>query len=160
MTRSPLTRRAVLRAIAAGAVAAPVLTACTTEDGPPAPDPLAALAARARADAALATAVAAAAPALAAPAGEVARVRGEHAAVLQAEVDRERPPSSTAPSSTPAAAPPAAPADPAAAKAALVDGLTAAEKEAGGVVAAVPRHRAGMVASVGAACASLREVLA
>ncbi|OLR94106.1 hypothetical protein [Actinokineospora bangkokensis] len=159
MTATPLTRRALLRAAAAAAVAAPVLAACTTgADVPEGPDPLAALAARARADAALATAVATALPALAAPAQELARVRGEHATALQAEVDRlSPPPSSAAPSAPPAS--PTPPADAAAAKAALVDALTAAEGEASAVVPTAPRYRAGLVASVAAACACLREVL-
>ncbi|GLZ40077.1 hypothetical protein [Actinokineospora sp. NBRC 105648] len=159
MSTPPLTRRALL-------VSAAVVTAaaCTpAPKAPPPPDPLAALAARARADAALATAVGTAVPALAAPATEVAKARTEHAVVLQKEVDRERPPVSSSGSAAPttsATAPPTAPADPAAAKKALVDGLTAAEKEASGVVATVPRYRAGMVGSVAAGCASLREVLA
>ncbi|MFC5289319.1 hypothetical protein ACFPM7_19885 [Actinokineospora guangxiensis] len=148
-----VTRRAVLVGIAVGAVAA-----CTDPEPPPPPDPLSALLVRAEADKALAAAVAAAVPALKASAGEVARVRGDHAAALRAEVERERPP---APSSTtaPPPAPPKAPADAAAAKKALVQALTKAQEEATALVASLPRHRAGMVGSVVAACASLREVL-
>ncbi|MGQ0841807.1 hypothetical protein [Actinokineospora sp.] len=154
-----MTRRAVL----AAAVAAPLLAGCTSEpDGPPPPDPLAELAVRARADTAAAEAVAAGVAELAAPAAEVARVRAEHAAVLQAEVDRERPPKSTAASSpaTSPAPPIATPADPATARTWLIEALLAAEQGAAAVVPAVPRYRAGMVGSVAAACASLREVLA
>jgi hypothetical protein len=148
-----VTRRAVLVGIVVGAVAA-----CTDPEPPPPPDPLSALLARAEADRALAAAVAAALPALKAPAGEVARVRGDHATALRTEVERERPPT---PSSTtaPPPAPPKAPADAAAAKKALVDALTKAQEEATALVASLPRHRAGMVGSVVAACASLREVL-
>src|SRR5262245_43514076 len=137
-------------------LAAPFVAGCTTsEQPPPPPDPLAALAARARSDAAMADAIAAAAPNLAAVAGEVSRVRGEHAVALQKEVDRARPPvSSSAPST---ATPPAV--DPATAKATLVDGLTGAEKQAGDLIATLPRYRAGLVGSVAAGCASLREVI-
>jgi hypothetical protein len=146
-------RRQVLRAV----LAAPLLLAGCTSDppAPPPPDPLAALAASARADAELANAVAAAVPALAAQAGAVAAARTEHAEALQREVDRERPPrSSAAPSST---APPTLPADPAAA---MVSALTEAEQAAAALVGSVPRYRAGLLGSVAAGCASLREVLA
>ncbi|MFC7616868.1 hypothetical protein ACFQV2_28880 [Actinokineospora soli] len=148
-----VTRRAVLMGIALGAVAA-----CTEPAPPPPPDPLAALAERAEADAALAGAVAKAVPSLADAAGEVARVRGEHASALKREVERERPPvSSTTPPPPPA--PPKAPTEPKAALAALTKGLTDAQKQAAALVGTLPRHRAGMVGSVAAACASLKEVL-
>ncbi|WP_156753784.1 hypothetical protein [Actinokineospora pegani] len=161
--RSPavLHRRALLRALAAGAVALPLLSACTSDDAPDGPDPLAALAARAESDAAAATAIAAAVPALAAVAGEVARVRAEHAQALTAEVDRVSPPAGTAPATTPPpSAAPQVPADPAAAKAAVVKALADAEQQITPLVATVPRHRAGLIASVAAACAALQEVLA
>ncbi|WP_258904358.1 hypothetical protein [Actinokineospora sp. UTMC 2448] len=131
---------------------------CTDPGPPPPPDPLAALADRARADAAQAAAIASAVPSLAEGAGEVARVRGEHATALKAEVERERPPVSTT-ASAPPTTPPTAPKDEKAALKALTDGLTAAQKEAAGLVPALPRYRAGLVGSVTAACASLREVL-
>jgi hypothetical protein len=141
--------------VLAAALAIP-LAACTAEPAPPPPpDPLAALAAQARTDAAAATAIAQSAPELATFAGEVAKARTAHATVLQAEVDRERPPrgSSTAP---PAPTPPAAPGT----KATLVEALKAAEKKAAELVPAVSRYRAGLLGSVAAGCASLREVLA
>jgi hypothetical protein len=149
-----VTRRAALRL---GALAALVpVVACTPEpSAPPPPDPLAELAARARADAALATAVAGAQPALAAAATEVAQARTEHARVLQAEVDRERPPVS----SSSATRPPEAPEVPADGAAALADALTAAEKQAADLVPTVARYRAGLLGSVAAGCASLRVVL-
>jgi hypothetical protein len=154
--QSAPSRRGVLRA----ALAAPLLLAsCTSPPpAPPPPDPLAELAARARSDAALAEAVGTSVPDLAAAAGEVARVRGEHAAVLQREVDRERPPrTATSPAPPSAATPP--PADPAAARTALLEALTAAEQRAGELITSVPRYRAGLVGSVAAGCASLREVM-
>ncbi|WP_231949616.1 hypothetical protein [Alloactinosynnema sp. L-07] len=158
MRETRVTRRALFQAAAALAA----LTACTPDPGPPPPpDPLVELAAQARADAASAQAIATAVAALAAPAGEVAKIRAEHATVLQAEADRERPPKSGAPTTAPPSTSPApTPAEPAAAKTFLIEALTAAEQKAAAVIATVPRYRAGMVGSVVAACASLREVLA
>lgn len=150
-------RRDVLRA---GALLLPLAAAvsCTEPEQPPPPDPLAAMAARARADAAGASAVAKAVPALAAQAKAVSDIRGEHATALQKEVDRARPPASSTKPVPPDAGKP--PAGPAAAKKALVDALTAAEQEAAKLVPVVERYRAGLVGSVAAACASLKEVLA
>jgi hypothetical protein len=154
-------RRALLRVGVVTAVAAPV-AGCTAEpEPPPPPDPLAELAAQARADAGAAQAVAAGAPALAAAANVVAAARGEHATVLQSEVDRERPPATSATSpATSTSGAPAPPADPAAAKTAMVEALAAAEKRAAELVPTLPRYRAGLVGSVAAGCASLREGLA
>jgi hypothetical protein len=147
-------------ALRAGALLLPLVAAvsCTEPEQPPPPDPLADLAARARADAAAATAVAAKVPALAAGAKAVAQARGEHATALQKEVDRARPPVSSA-KPKPAAAP-KPPGGAAAARKSLTDALTAAEQEAAKLVPTVPRYRAGLVGSVAAGCASLREVLA
>lgn len=141
-----VSRRRVLFAVAA----APLAVACTTEPAPPPPpDPLSALAAQARADAKLAQAVATPA------AAEVAKARETHATLLQAEVDRERPPlSSTAP--PPVSTAPEAP-DP---LAALRTALDAAVRDASALVPSLPSYRAGLVGSVAAGCASLREVLA
>lgn len=149
-----VSRRAALR-FGAFAALLPVV-ACTSEpEAPPPPDPLADLAAQARTDAALATAIASAQPALAAPAAEIAAARTEHAKVLQAEVDRARPPVSSS-KSAPKTTAPEVPADGAAA---LVKALTDAEKQAADLVPSVPRYRAGMLGSVAAGCASLRVVL-
>jgi hypothetical protein len=149
-----VSRRAALR-LGAFAALVPV-AACTPEPSkPPPPDPLADLAAQARTDAALASAVAAAQPGAAAVATEVAKARTEHARVLQAEVDRARPPSPSS-SSSPKPTAPEVPAD---GVKALVDALTAAEKAAADLVPSVPRYRAGMLGSVAAGCASLRVVL-
>ena len=146
MISESVSRRRVLLAVAA----APLAVACTTEPpAPPPPDPLSALASRARADAKLAqslTTVPAAA--------EIAKARETHAALLQAEVDRERPPlSSTAP---PAPTSPPTPPDP---LAALRTALDESVREASAAVASLPSYRAGLVGSVAAGCASLREVL-
>lgn len=149
-----VTRRAALR-LGALAALVPVVAACTEEpSAPPPPDPLAELAAKARADAALATAIATAQPALAAAATEIAQARTEHATALQAEVDRAKPPVSSS-----ATRPPASPELPADGVAALIDALTTAEKQAADLVPSVPRYRAGLLGSVAAGCASLRVVL-
>ncbi|KOV84324.1 hypothetical protein ADL03_17340 [Nocardia sp. NRRL S-836] len=142
-----VSRRRVLLAVAA----APLAVACTTEPpAPPPPDPLSALAAQARSDAALA-ALLTAVPA----AAEVAKARGTHAELLQAEVDRERPPlSSTVP---PVPSTPPQPPNPVAALRTALDEAVRAASEA---VPKLPSHRAGLVGSVAAGCASLREVLA
>jgi len=149
-----VTRRAALR-LGALAALVPVVAACTEEpSAPPPPDPLAELAAKARADAALATAVATAQPALATAATEIAAARTEHAEALQTEVDRERPPPSSS-----SARPPATPEVPADGVAALVDALSTAEKQAADLVPSVSRYRAGLLGSVAAGCASLQVVL-
>jgi hypothetical protein len=148
-----VSRRAVLR-LGAFAALVPVV-ACTPEpDSPPPPDPLADLAVQARSDAALATAIATAQPAIAQVATEIAEARTEHAKVLQAEVDRARPPVSSTTST-----PPTEPEVPTDGVAALVEALTTAEKQAADLVPSVPRYRAGMLGSVAAGCASLRVVL-
>lgn len=146
-------RRAALRL---GALAALVpVAACTPDSDESAPpDPLIALAVQARSDAALATAIAEAQPGLAAAATEIADARTEHAKVLQAEVDRAKPPvSSSAPK------PPADPEVPLDGVTALTEALTSAEKAAADLVPTVPTYRAGMLGSVAAGCASLRVVL-
>jgi hypothetical protein len=99
-------------------------------------------------DAALATAVGA---------PETAAARAEHAAKLQAEVDRATPrvPGSSVPPTTSASvAPP-----PGASREALVPALQAAQKQAGDLVASAQSYRVGLVASVAAGCASLVEAL-
>ncbi|MCS7482697.1 hypothetical protein ACFFQW_49640 [Umezawaea endophytica] len=146
-SRGPLlSRRRVLLA----AASAPLAVACTTP--PPAPlppDPLADLAVQARADAALATA---------AGLEEVAAARTEHAKLIQAEVDRARPsgPSSSAsaPPGTSAAPPPSS-----GTPEQVVEALQAAQKAGTELLATVPPHRAGLLGSVVAGCASLVEVM-
>jgi hypothetical protein len=157
-------RRGALRTGALATIAislAPAAASCTDPPPPPPPDPLAELAARARTDAAAARSIASAVPDLAPRATQVATARGEHALALQREVDRERPPrtsTSSAPS-TSAAPGPADPADPGTARTTLLDALVAAERQAAELVTVVPRYRAGLLGSVAASCASLREVI-
>jgi hypothetical protein len=146
-------RRAALRL---GALAALVpVAACTPDSDESAPpDPLIPLAAQARSDAALASTIAESQPDLAAAATEIADARTEHAKVLQAEIDRAKPPvSSSAPK------PPAETEVPSDGVAALTEALTEAEKAAADLVPSVPAYRAGMLGSVAAGCASLRVVL-
>ncbi|WP_231114975.1 hypothetical protein [Lentzea aerocolonigenes] len=146
MISESVSRRRVLLAVAV----APLAVACTTEpQKPPPPDPLSALAAQARADAALAKTLT-----TVPGAAEISTARETHARLLQAEVDRERPPlSSTAPAAPTA---PPTPPDP---LAALKTALDEAVRDASAIVATLPSYRAGLVGSVAAGCASLREVL-
>jgi hypothetical protein len=157
-------RREVLRTGALATIVvslAPVAASCTDPPPPPAPDPLAELAARARTDAAAARTIASAVPDLASGATQVATARGAHALSLQREVDRERPPrTSTASAPSASTGPgPADPADPGTARTTLLDALIAAERQAAELVTVVPRYRAGLLGSVAASCASLREVI-
>ena len=149
---------ALLPGMPAGAALLP-LTACTSKEPPPGPDPLADLAEQARTDAAAAQAVATSVPDLAETAALVATSRTEHAAVLQREMDRLRPPVEGATTAPPPPARPSVPTGATAAKASLVEALRMAERQAADLVPGVPRYRAGMLGSIAAGCASLREVL-
>lgn len=156
----PLSRRGLLRLGLLAVTALPLAAACTSQPAPPQPpDPLEDLARAATADAATAREVAAKFPALAAQAGLVATNRGEQAAALRKEIDRATPPptSSSAPSTS--ATPPSVPGDQAAALAAMQSALVAAQKQAADAVLTVPSYRAGLVGSVAAGCASLKESL-
>ena len=129
----------------------------TAPPAPPPPDPLHALLTAALADATLADAVAAAHPPLAAAARALAADRRTHAASLGAEVLRATP---SPPVPTPvSSAAVVVPADRAGAVAALVEATRAAQTQAAGLVAFLPRYRAGLVASVAACCASHLAVL-
>jgi hypothetical protein len=155
-----VSRRRLLAALPL-AMAVPLVPACTAEpEPPPPPDPLAALAEQARKDATAANAVAQADPQLAVLAGEVAKAREAHAVALQAEVDRERPPRGSGSSAPPPASStgPSSPPAPGT-KATLVAALKAAEQKAAELVPTVSRYRAGLLGSITAGCASLREVL-
>jgi hypothetical protein len=147
------------RQVLAGTLGVAALAgACTgPPPAPPPPDPLIALHTAALADAALADAVAAAHPPLASAAAALAADRRAHAESLGAEVTRATP--SGGPSTTSDPVAPAVPPDRAAASAALVEALRAAQAQATGLVAGLPRYRAGLVASVAACCASHQAVL-
>ncbi len=134
-------RRTFLRAGALAALAVPLVAAC----GPgydESPDPLAPLLRAADTDAAGAKAL------TGAEAEAVATARAAHAAALKTEVDRlNRPkPEQSGPAETPASS---------------VDGLkerlATARKQAEELVPALPRYRAGMVASIAAGCAALQQ---
>ncbi|TDD49222.1 hypothetical protein [Saccharopolyspora elongata] len=155
--RSLLGRRSALRLFAAVPVAAALTAACSS--APEEPDPLVALAAAAKSDAQLAKAIAQAHPGLADAAGEVASVRSEHAAALQREVDRVNPRDPEDPPSVPDPAPQQAPSSASTATKALRDALTGAQDRAAQLVPGVEPYRAGLLGSVAASCASLREVL-
>jgi hypothetical protein len=144
--RTALSRRGVLVA----AATAPLAVACTTPPPPPPPpDVLEDLLRTARADAALATAVGA---------PETAAARTEHATRLAAEIDRATPKVPT--TSSPSATTPMSVAPPAnATRDQLVTALRTAQKQAADLTPTVPTHRAGLVASVSAGCASLLEAL-
>ncbi|MFB9908186.1 hypothetical protein [Allokutzneria oryzae] len=162
---SPLSRhsrRGVLVAGLAGAVTLPLAAACTGEPTPSKPDPLEELAAQARSDAELAKAVAAAHPALAPKADAVATDRLAHHGAIEKELNRARPArvsatATPAPSQQPSA--PQVPQQQNAALGALKEAVASGEKRAGELVPTLPRHRAGLVGSVAASCACLREVL-
>lgn len=152
-----LSRRGLLRAGAALALAGPLVAACTTPAPPPPPDRLLPLLTAANADAATAKAAAAAFADNAATLGVIATVRQQQAAALRQEVDRA---TGSTPASAPAgSSPAAAPASEAAVTAQLVQGLVTAQHQAADLVASTPRYRAGLVGSVAAGCASLTEAL-
>ncbi|MCP3797849.1 hypothetical protein NLX83_01110 [Allokutzneria sp. A3M-2-11 16] len=143
----------------AGAAVLP-LTACTGEPTPNKPDPLEELAAQARSDADLAKAIAAAHPSLAAKVDAVATDRRAHHGAIEKELNRARP-ARVSTTATPAPAPaPSAPQQASAALSALKDAITTGEKRAAELVPSLPKHRAGLIGSVAASCACLREVLA
>ncbi|MPZ66094.1 MAG: hypothetical protein GEU83_11465 [Pseudonocardiaceae bacterium] len=147
------------RGAAAVLLGAPALAACTDRQTPPAPDPLEPVARRAVADARLAATISNAHPSLAAAAAAVAADRRAHAAAVRAELRRVRP--TPAPSSVAAAPPssPPVPTDTAAARGELAAALRAAQGQAATVVESAPGHRAGLLASIAACCASHRAVL-
>jgi hypothetical protein len=156
---SSFSRRAVLRAGLGGVLAVPLaaMAGCTEDAAPKAPDQLAALATQARQDVADANAIAGAVPDLADAANAIAKGRTAHATALQAEVDRMSPPPSG--SKPPAAAATDVPQSASAAKKKLQTALTKGQQQAAGLVASVSRNRAGLLGSVSAGCASMRELI-
>lgn len=172
-TARPARRHVLAAALGTGALAlgVPPLAGCApAQSTPPAPDPLEPLAEQAEIDVRLATAVADAHPDLVQPAAALASDRRQHAAALRAELRRARPAPQTtapqtttpqigAPSSTAAPPPVVAPLDPADARAALAGALQTAQDMAAALVAAAPGHRAALLASITACCASHQAVL-
>jgi hypothetical protein len=155
-----LGRRALLRLGALTVLAAPAVAACTpTPTTPPPPDPLAALADAAAQDAATARGLAGKFPALAAKFQLIATNRDAQAVALRKEIDRATPPpttSSTAPSSPPQGT---SYPDQAAGVAGMAASLGAAQDAASQVALTAPTYRAGLVGSVVAGCACLKELL-
>lgn len=143
------------------------LIGCTTEPpAPPPPDPLEPLIAAATGHAALADSIAAAHPPLAAAARQIADDRRAHADALTAEVRRATPATvTTSPTAGSGGASVSgtigspAQADPSTARTALLRAAADAQRQAADLVATLPRHRAGLVASVAACCASHAVVL-
>ncbi|MCI2420321.1 hypothetical protein MOQ72_23020 [Saccharopolyspora sp. K220] len=152
-----LRRRSVLRLFAAVPVAAALTTACSSASDEP--DPLVALATAAKSDAQLARAIAQAHSGLADAANEVAAARSAHAEAMQREIDRVNPPDPEDPPSVPDVAPPPSPGASDAAAKVLRDALSLAQQKAARLVPGLPTYRAGLVGSISASCASLREVL-
>ncbi|MCW0214578.1 MAG: hypothetical protein OJJ54_14560 [Pseudonocardia sp.] len=153
--RPTLGRRRFLALAATGAAAlaaSPVLAACTSTDGTEGPDPLIALARRARADAALVGAAIAADPRLTDRLDPLRAARTDHATALDREIQRLNP--KAAPSAAPATAPPKA--DLAAVRTAVQD----ASREAQGLVAGIAVERVGLVAAITACCTTYAAVLA
>jgi hypothetical protein len=139
------------------AVPLAAMAGCTEDAAPKEPDPLAALATQARQDVADANAIAGAVPDLADAAHAIAKGRTEHATALQTEVDRLNPPPTG--SKPPAAVASNVPQSASAAKKKLRTTLTKGQQQAAGLVASVTRNRAGLLGSVSAGCASMRELI-
>jgi hypothetical protein len=160
-----LTRRRVLAALLLAPAALVGVTSCSLpgSDTPEGPDPLVALAARARADAALAAAVIAAEPALADRVEPLRAARAEHAGALDAEVARLEPAAASAATAPGGEAAPGGEGGsaPAAVPLALLrDAVLASARDAAEVALGLPAERVGLVASVAACCAAYAEVLA
>lgn len=153
-----LSRRGLLRLGALAVVAGPAVAACTSTPSPGAPDPLLPMLNLATTDAATAKAAATAFADNGATLTVIATVRGQQAAALRTEVDRA---AGIGASTTPPASTSGAPklADEPTVTAQLMHDLDTARQQAAGVVAGVPRYRAGLVGSVAAGCASLAEAL-
>lgn len=151
-----LSRRRLFALAAAGAAAvtvSPALAACTTTGtGSDGPDPLIALARRARADTAVIAAAIAADPGLAERLAPLRSARTDHAAALDREIQRLDP-QARASSTAPPAAPPAA--DLPAVRTAIED----AAREAQGLVGGIGVERVGLVAAITACCTTYAAVL-
>ncbi len=155
-----LGRRALLRLGALAVLAAPAVAACTSEpSAPPPPDPLAELADAAAKDAATARGLATQYPPLAAKFQLIATNRDAQAVALRKEIDRATPPPSTSSSAAPSTPQAATYPSQAAAVAGMVASLAAAQDKATQVALAAPTYRVGLVGSVVAGCACLKELI-
>jgi hypothetical protein len=151
-----LGRRGALRLLAL-APAAAALTACSSSAEP---DRLLPVARAAKADARLADAIGKTHSELTARAGAVSAARGAHAQALQREIDRVNPRDPDDPPTVPEPPRPQVPdsADEAAER--LRAAVRRAQEQTAKLIPGLPSHRAGLVGSVSASCASLHEVLA
>ncbi|AOS62647.1 hypothetical protein [Actinoalloteichus hymeniacidonis] len=154
----PIGRRRLLFAGLLGAVALPLLAACT-EPPPPEPDVLEPLLESAEADAALAEAVVAAFPELADRVGPVAADRAAHADALRQEIDRAVTVPPTESSAAPQPEPAEPPADAESALVTLQEAVGQAAAQAAESTSSLSGHRAGLVGSISASCTTLGEVL-
>ncbi|WP_245722188.1 hypothetical protein [Nocardia crassostreae] len=156
-------RRAVLRLAGGGALAVAavgVLSACTDDPAPAAPDPLLAQEESALVDAAAATAAIAVAPEKAGALETIAAQRTEHATALRAEIDRAigtygdgTKPSYRTPPPTPVV-----PVPPPSVSTVRTQ-LSAAQRSAAELAVQLSDYRAGLLASISAACATHAGVL-
>lgn len=150
------------RALLFGAVAlasTPVLTGCgLLDEQPPPPDPLEELRRSALSDAVLAESIAQGFAELKSDAEQVAKDRRAHAEALETELNRARP-SRTTGALPPTPAPAPRPPNQKAASTALAQAMLAAQERSAALVPTLPRHRAALVGSISACCATLREVL-
>nr|WP_306307704.1 hypothetical protein [Nocardia araoensis] len=171
--RTALDRRSALRLAGggtAGVLALGALAGCTGDDVVHEPDPLAAQEVAARADAAAATAAIAVAPDRHAALSAIAAERTAHADALRTEIDRAigvyadgtKPAhrtraSASGPSAVASgsAAPPATPPS----VDSLRTQLTASQKSSAELARALTGYRAGLLASISAACAVQTGVL-
>ena len=146
-------------AVLLGVTTLPVVAACTSQNQSPALDPLRPLAEAATADAAVAKEVANKYPSLAERANQVAINRQKQADALWQEVHRVNPGPTNTPTTVPTTHASSSGTDAHSAMATLVAALTSAQNQAADMVLNVPDYRAGLVGSVAAGCACLRELL-
>lgn len=154
-----MSRRTLLRwsSAAIGGLSVLGATGCgASDDDTSEPDPLSAQATRAHTDAATATALIAMLPDRADALATIADERGSHAAVLDAEVARLAGPTATtgavaSTTTAPAGEPPTVEQ--------LRERLNRARREAADLARTTSGYRAGMLASISAACAVQTAVL-
>ncbi|WP_068160722.1 conserved transmembrane alanine RICH protein [Rhodococcus phenolicus] len=155
---SPVSRRTLLRWSGAALGSAGLLTVAgcgTPSDETDEPDPLIAQAERARTDAALAGALVAVAPDRAEALATIGAERTTHAEALDAEVARLVGATPTSPTTPPTAALPAE----APTVELLRERLTRSQRDAANLARTLRGYRAGLLASVSAACATETAVL-